>query len=276
MARFSKLDTLSGRLFFSGIILSRLSKIPIPVFKHILFVLSSLLYLAGYAIWNTSVHEDEKERWNLQHKLKGEFDRLFQHNQYYQLTAITGILACIFSLISFACPAFTIVAAWMFFISNACWLRAETITLNRLERDEPNTLLHNAQQQYYQYTTLSTFASFLTPVMLTLAVIFPHAAAAITAVMMLYIVAISVFAFVKWFDSGDAFGKITDRTTDIERLKAKSSPSPSHQKMLSKMPKGDTRLTADISAREPTVKQPVIGSSPLVLSSQTSRHSLNV
>ncbi len=230
MARFSKLDTLSGRLFFSGIILSRLSKIPVPVLKHILFVLSSLLYLAAYAIWNTSVHEDEQARWNLPYEQKKEFDRLFQHNHYYQLTAITGILACVSSLISFACPAFTIVAAWLFFISNACWLKAETITLSQLEQNEPNTLLHNAQKQYYQYTSLSTLASFLTPVMLTLAIIFPHAAAAITTVMMLYIVAVSVFAFVKWFDSGDAFGKITDRTTDIERLKAKSSPSPSYQR----------------------------------------------
>lgn len=274
MARFSKLDTLSGRLFFSGIILSRLSNVPVPILKHLLFVLSSLLYLSAYAIWNTSVHEDEKERWNFKHKVKEEFDRLFQHNQYYQLTAITGILACVFSLASLAFPPLALVSAWLFFVSNACWFKAETITLKRLDEDEPNTLLHNAQQQYHQYTGLSTLASFLTPVMLTLVVIFPHAAATITAVMMLYIVATSLFAFAKWFDSGDAFGKITDRTTDIERLREKNDVSPSHQKMLHKMPKGEHETTAQDSTlvQAATPNQPPPSPLTTVLPEQTSFH----
>ncbi len=245
MATINKLDTLSGRLFLSAVLTSKLSKLPIPTFNHILYIVAMLLYLAAYTIWNASVHEYEKERWNLQHVQTEEFDKLFQHNRYYEFTAISGILASIFSLVAIAFPVFELVSACLFFISNISWSKAEITTLGRLKKEEaPNSPLIAAQKEYYRYTRYATAVTFLTPVMLVLNMIFPPAAPAITLVMSIFIIGLSCHAFKKWFDSGDAFAKIPNRVSNLDRVRQAGDDSnhASYGRMLHHMPLNETAL----------------------------------
>jgi hypothetical protein len=244
MSRNSTLDTLSGKLFFSAILINRAGKFSIPLIAHLCFVLSTVLYLCGYVFWRTAVYEDESRRHQFAQQQKNRFDHEFRHNRYYQLTAFTGIIACVLALFSLTNPLLAVISAWAFFVSNAFWYQAETITLNRLKEDKPLSPEYKAQSLYYKYTRLSTAISLINPILFTLVLAVPAVGIPLTSVATLYLIGLNLIAISNWVKSGRAFSRIPDKSTALSQIEVEAEQTRtvplSHSTMIRKMPPDKT------------------------------------
>lgn len=276
MSRFSTLDTLSDRLFFSAIVINRAGKMTIPVIAHICFIISSVLYLSGYIFWQTAVYEDESRRHQFAHEQKCKFDREFRHNQYYRYTAFFGVIACVLALFSLSNPVTAVISAWLFLVSNACWFNAERITLNRLQTDEPDSPACKAQSIYFKYTTLSTTISLLTPILFTLAVLVPPVGVPLTSIATFYLIGLNLLAISNWIRSGRAFSRIPDKSPAIRRLEEEAGitepPKSSHLKIIQKIPPGSPEQVKTCTDR----KTPSIDQDEEVIDAQSPRQTTHL
>lgn len=205
MARNSKLDNLCGNLFFTAIIVRQFARVSIPIVSTAITLLSTLLYLSGYVVWKAGIYQDESKRHALPPAEKVLFDRRFMHNGLYRYSAIIGIFASICALFSLTNPIIAIITAISYFISNSLWSRAEHITLRRLQQDEPDSLLCQAQNIYNEYALLATAISFVAAVSLPLFFVFPALSLTLGVVLSANVFALNLFAFRKWAESGQLF-----------------------------------------------------------------------
>lgn len=248
MSRFSTLDTLSGRLFFSAIVINRAGKMTIPFIAHVCFIISTLLYLCGYIFWQTAVYEDESRRHQFALEQKQKFDREFRHNQHYRFTAFFGVVSSVLALFSLTNPVLAVTSAWLFLVSNACWYRAENITLKRLKQDEPDSHAFKAQSIYVQYTTLSTFISLLNPILFTLAIVVPPVGIPLTTAATFYLIGLNLLAISNWIKSGRAFSRIPDKSPAIRKLEEEAGiyepHKTSHLTIIKKIPPGPSATSS--------------------------------
>ena len=220
-----KFDAISGNLFLLGMVTSRFREIPIPIVSSLILFLSMLAYLVGYTLWFVAsmLHPPYARK-------PDSWLGFASFRTQYQVAAILGIAAAI---MWFFFPIMIIPAAWLFLISNLIWTISEHHKKINPPPDHITDLekLKYIQRQsvYCQYTKIATFISLMTAVGLTLALIFPPAAAGIlivTGILGIFCTVISLGFLMKASCGKFEVSAVDDATAVVSELPAIKNTSP--------------------------------------------------
>lgn len=238
MEKKRKLDSLSSKLFFSGLTIGKLSKTKLPIIASASFILSALLYFAGYCVWQSSVNEVNSIKKSIATELKEKFEHEYRHIPQYSYAAILGIFASIAMLSSIFAPiSLGLASSWLFLSSNLFWWWAENINTNRLRADKPNSEELITQEYYYAYTNFATLSSLLSTCCLSLCLVLPSLTLPIGAILTTNLAAINIFALTNWIQSTyrtnhyiepdiiDSYQKISHNTPTIKQSPQPQKPS---------------------------------------------------
>jgi uncharacterized membrane protein len=254
-----KLDALSSRLFFSGLVIGRFSRVNIPIIGTASFLISAALYLAGYITWQASVSQVNQAHKRVAERYKKAFEHEFQHMFQYSIAAITGIAA---SMAMVATPFFPITmgltCSWLFFVSNIFWWWAENKTIKRLRTDEADTPQHKAREIYYTYTSYATLISAITCISLTVSIAFPLLAAPISTILLTNLLALNIFATISWVKSNYAASQLPP-TEEKYEFAPSNSPTSSYQKIFAASP----HLEAQVNEQQHTLPEQTKTTAPI-------------
>lgn len=195
------LEELSGKFFLAGLLLNKISGFRLPFITPLLFILSALSYLAGYAAWHFSIRIIDKLKCNVKSEYKIQFEKEFKHMANNAYSILFGILACISLLASLIYPLpMSMLSSILFFTSNFFWWYAESQSLNYLQQTQPQSPITTTKSEYYKYVSLATLSSALTAISMCLCFVFPTLITPLAIGLTSHLVALNLMAFKYWFD----------------------------------------------------------------------------
>ena len=263
-----KLDALSSRLFFSGLVIGRFSRVNIPFVGTASFLISATLYLAGYITWQASVSQVNQAHKRVAERHKKAFEHEFQHMFQYFIAAITGIAA---SIAMVATPFYPITmgltCSWLFFVSNVFWWWAENKTIKRLRADEANTPQHEAREIYYTYTNYATLISAITSISLTISIAFPLLAAPISTILITNLLALNILATISWVQSNYAASQLPP-TEEKYEFAPSNSPTSSYQRIFTATPHLEAQVNKQQHASPELTQTSLLEPSKSIIQSQ--------
>lgn len=194
-----QLDKHSRNFFISGLFISRLSFFGPKIVSVIAFLLSAILYLAGYISWLLSTNYSHEAKDKIVEDLKDHYEQQYKNLPQYFVASIVGIIASILLFSSLWLPLIGgIMSCWLYVISNTFWCWAEQINLKRLLQEQTNALLIETKENYFSYASLTTFNSILVASSVTICLLLPTIALPVGLVFSTFILAMNVHMFHYW------------------------------------------------------------------------------
>jgi hypothetical protein len=164
------LDSISGYLFLTGFLSTKLKNIPVALVSSIFNVISLFAYLIGYVVWYVSAllypeHPRRRDSWY----------GFAQFKDQYQIAALLGTIATISTIIGLIFPPLIIPTAWLYTISNFVWSASE---YHKQQNTPPGNESYSTAKQgiYIRYTLLVTASSIVAALGITVAILCPPAA----------------------------------------------------------------------------------------------------
>jgi len=186
------LNKASAGLFLVGALFSRLKSVPIYVLGTVLNLTSLLAYFVGYLIWYSASLfypnvPRKDDRWF------GFADTKYQ----YQMAALLGTVSTLIFLIA---PAFFLLAAWLFTLSNVIWSIGE---YHKKQNPDRNDKFYSTKKQglYLRYAAIIAASSLLSAVSATAISLFPAATIIILASSLIIGVGLAIPACYYWLKS---------------------------------------------------------------------------
>lgn len=168
-----RLDSISGNLFFAGMIIIKAKYIPHALASTILNLIALSVYLMGYLLWfiATICYPNHP-------KLRNKWYGFTTFKEQFQISSLIGFLATIFCLVF---PVFILPAAWLFVISNLFWVIGVLQQIRTT--DLPTKTMSPTQEvDYLRYVVLITTASVVAAIAATAALLFPPIAPIVLSV----------------------------------------------------------------------------------------------
>ena len=192
------LDRVTGYLFFTGFVTSRLKIIPVSLVGAIFNLISLFSYLSGYLAWYLAafLYPDHPRK-------QDEWYGFAEFKIQYQLAALIGLIATIMCLIM---PVLIIPVAWIYTISNTIWAISE---YHKLKHPPPSTENYSTAKQsvYVRYAAAIAINSAITAVSASIVFFFPPLAIPLITAATIVGLALTAIAIYYW--GKHTFGKFT-------------------------------------------------------------------